>query len=90
MVIEKKQRPLLIAGTCLGLLLIPFVAMQFTNEVAWTASDFLVMGMLLLSVGFLIELAIRYVPNLPYRVVAILVILGLFFLVWAELAVGIF
>ena len=54
MVIEKKQRPLLIAGTCLGLLLIPFVAMQFTNEVAWTASDFLVMGMLLLSVGFLI------------------------------------
>jgi len=89
MVIEKKQRPLLIAGTVLGLLLIPFIAMQFTNEVAWTASDFLIMGMLLLSVGFLIEVAIRYVPKLKYRVVAILIILGLFFLVWAELAVGI-
>jgi hypothetical protein len=90
MVIEKKQRPLLIAGTALGLLLIPFIAMQFSNEVDWTAADFLVMGVLLLGVGFLVELAIRHVPKLQYRVVAIMVILGIFFLVWAELAVGIF
>lgn len=90
MVLQKRQRPLLIAGTALGLLLIPFIAMQFTNEVAWTASDFLIMGALLLSVGFLVELAIRYVSKMEYRVVAILAILGLFLLIWAELAVGVF
>ena len=39
------------------LLLLPLVAMQFTNEVNWTFSDFLVAGILLFGTGGLIELA---------------------------------
>ncbi|KTG28957.1 hypothetical protein AWR38_12695 [Idiomarina sp. WRN-38] len=36
--------------TC-GLLFIPLVAMQFSNEVHWALSDFVIMGALLLVVG---------------------------------------
>jgi len=72
------------------LLLIPFLAMQFTDEVQWSAFDFMVMGVLLLGTGLLCELALRRVSKVEYRIVACAVILAAFFLVWAELAVGIF
>ncbi|MDB5696794.1 MAG: hypothetical protein JWN21_2337, partial [Sphingomonas bacterium] len=38
-------------GGVATLLLIPAIAMQFTAEVNWTASDFVVMGVLLASVA---------------------------------------
>jgi hypothetical protein len=72
------------------LLCIPFIAMQFTDEVSWTAFDFVVMGALLLITGLLCELAIRRVPSIKNRVIIIVFILMAFLLVWAELAVGIF
>ena len=40
------------------LLLIPFIAMQFTDKVSWTILDFVVMGILLLGTGILCELAV--------------------------------
>lgn len=72
------------------LLLIPLIAMQFTNEVNWTASDFVVAGILLFGTGFLAELLLRKVKNKNYRIAAVAVLLVILFLVWAELAVGIF
>lgn len=71
-------------------LLIPFVAMQFTDDVRWNAVDFVVAGVLLLGTGFLIELSIRLVKNIGYRIVLCGALLVALFLVWAELAVGIF
>jgi len=73
-----------------GLLLIPFVAMQFTNEVNWSPFDFLVMAILLLGVGVLCELILQRMKENKYRFLFLGVVLLLFFLVWAELAVGIF
>lgn len=71
------------------LLLIPFVAMQFTNEVNWSIADFLIMGLLLLSTGFLFELTIRKVKSIKNRIIICGGVLLIFFLIWAELAVGI-
>lgn len=72
------------------LLLIPLIAMQFTDEVNWDGFDFLVAGVLLLSTGLLCELVIRKVKSLKQRVIICLVILAGLVLLWAELAVGIF
>ena len=72
------------------LLLIPLVAMQFTNEVVWTASDFIVAGVLLFGTGLMCELTMRKVKSTKGRLALVTSILGLLFLVWAELAVGVF
>ncbi|MGE5394886.1 MAG: hypothetical protein ACM3P1_09080 [Candidatus Saccharibacteria bacterium] len=72
------------------LLLIPFVAMQFTNEVEWTLSDFIAAGILLLGTGLLFELVMRKVTKPRHRIILCTVILFGLLLVWIELAVGIF
>ena len=72
------------------LLLIPFVAMQFTEEVNWQAGDFVVASVLLLGTGLLCELVLRNVTKTSYRIVLCMTILVLLFLIWAELAVGLF
>ena len=86
----KNRRLIGILGTVAVLLCIPLVAMQFTNEVNWTFSDFVIAGGLLLGTGLLIETVARNIKNKKIRIgitVAILIVLAL---VWAELAVGIF
>lgn len=72
------------------LLLLPLIAMQFTSEVNWTFSDFIVAGVLLFGTGGLIELAVRKIHKVITRVWVILGILVALLLVWIELAVGIF
>jgi hypothetical protein len=72
------------------LLMVPFIAMQFTNEVNWTLSDFVTAGVLLLGTGLACELVMRKVKKMPQRLIIIGGILFILFLVWAELAVGIF
>lgn len=84
------KRLLVIFGSIILLLLIPLIAMQFSDEVNWTASDFLIMGGLLLGLGLLIDLILRKVKTKNARIYLVIGILVLFLLVWAELAVGIF
>lgn len=88
--ITKNRRLTAIMLAATGLLLMPLVAMQFTNEVDWKPFDFAVMGVLLFGTGLACELVIRKVKTVQYRVAICLGILLAFFLVWAELAVGIF
>ncbi|WP_223033780.1 hypothetical protein [Hanstruepera marina] len=73
-----------------ALLLIPLIAMQFTSEVNWRYTDFIVMGVLLLTVGVLAEYTLRIVKNQERRIILIAFLILLFLLIWAELAVGIF
>jgi hypothetical protein len=63
--------------------------MQFTNEVNWGIFDFIAMGILLLITGLLCELVLRKVKSVKNRIIICGVVLVLFILVWAELAVGI-
>jgi hypothetical protein len=72
------------------ILLIPLIAMQFTSEVNWNLLDFVVAGVLLLGTGLMYELTLRKRNNINYRIVVYVVILVVFLLTWAELAVGIF
>ena len=72
------------------LLLIPFIAMQFTKEVSWSLFDFAVAGGLLLSTGLLCELVMRKVTKREYRIALCAGLLVGLILVWIELAVGIF
>ncbi|PKL85941.1 MAG: hypothetical protein CVV22_05255 [Ignavibacteriae bacterium HGW-Ignavibacteriae-1] len=86
----KNRRLFIILSIIVLLLLVPFVAMQFTNEVNWKSSDFVIMGILLLGVGLLFELVMRKVKKVSTRIIISGAILFTFLLIWAELAVGIF
>lgn len=76
--------------TVTSLLLLPLIAMQFTSEVNWTLSDFVVAGFLLFSTGLLCEFVLRKFREKTYRLVICGGLLALLCLVWLELAVGIF
>lgn len=80
---------LLTWGTAVGLLLLPAVAMRFTNEVDWSALDFVVMGGMLASVCVGIELAFRCSRRPTYRLASAIALLGGFLMLWITLAVGI-
>ncbi len=73
-----------------ALLMVPLVAMQFTTEVNWTWFDFVVAGILLYGTGLLCELVLRKVRDTGRRFLVIGIVVVVLFLVWAELAVGIF
>jgi len=86
----QNKRLLIILLITIILLLIPLIAMQFTNEVNWTLFDFIIAGFLIFGIGLIFELTLRKIKNVKYRIVMFAVILLTFLLLWAELAVGIF
>jgi hypothetical protein len=77
------------AGTAF-VLLIPLIAMQFTDEVKWELPDFIIIGILLFSAGVTYELIARETRTRKSRLVAGAVIALAVLYIWAELAVGIF
>jgi len=77
-----------IALIVLSILLIPLIAMQFTNEVNWGLLDFFIAAILLFTTGIILDFLIR--KKIKYKSVLLLVIVITFMLIWAELAVGIF
>lgn len=70
------------------LLLLPAVAMQFTDEVNWDETDFIVAGLVFSIVGGLVELAVRLSSNWFYRIGAFFGIFSGFVVVWSNLAIG--
>jgi hypothetical protein len=72
------------------LLLLPLIGMFVSNEVNWSFFDFIIMGILILSFSFGIKQVLKTTKNIKYRIFIIGIILILFLLLWAELAVGIF
>ena len=90
----RSSRPLLngwrIAGwgSALALLLLPAVAMQFTDEVNWTAFDFLAAALMLLFLGGAIEFAMRTARTMPSRAGLMIGGLAAFLTFWINGAVG--
>jgi len=79
----------LIALTVGLLLMIPLIAMQFSNDVVWTLSDFVFAGTLLFGTGLSYRLMTRK-SGLPiYRIAIGLALFTGLLLIWVNLAVGI-
>jgi hypothetical protein len=70
------------------ILLLPFLAMQFTDEVVWDLADFVVAGALLFGTGLTYELVSRKGGNIAYRVAVGVALAAALLLVWMNLAVG--
>lgn len=81
-------RGLFPALVTLFLLAIPLVAMQFTEEVQWEFTDFLVMGALLFSTGLAFEWVLRRKGSSLYRIAFGLGLFSALFMIWANMAVG--
>ena len=86
----KNKRLRLIFLIVTVLLLVPLIAMQFTDEVNWSLEDFVIAGLLLGGTGLLFDAIVFQVKNVTYRTVLTIVLLIVLLLIWAELAVGIF
>lgn len=86
----KNNRLNILLAIVVILLLIPFLAMQFTNEVDWDIYDFAIMGFLLLGTVLICEFVMSIVKSMKNRVLICGAVLIVFLLMWAELAVGIF
>ena len=80
---------IVIWGTAAFLLLLPLIAMQFTNEMNWDETDFVVFGAMLFGACGVYELAARMTPNFAYRAAVGVAVVAAFILIWMNLAVGI-
>ena len=76
-------------GAAAFLLLLPLVAMQFTDEVNWDKTDFIVFGAMLAVACGTYELAARVTASRAYRAAIGTAVAAAFILVWMNLAVGI-
>lgn len=88
LLLKRNKRLIAILLTVVCLLLVPLVAMVFTNEVNWDETDFIVAGILLFGSGLLFEVAARKGGSLSYRAASGMAIFTGLVLVWMNLAVG--
>ena len=70
------------------ILLLPLLAMQFTDEVDWNLADFAVAGALLFGAGLVYELVARKGSTVVYRVAVGIAVAAALLLVWMDIAVG--
>ena len=73
-----------------ALLLLPAVAMQFTDEVDWNAFDFIFATVMFGSVGLVVELTVRSSRSIAFRAAVALALAAAFLIIWINGAVGIF
>lgn len=85
-----QKRQLVVVYLSAFVLMIPLIAMQFTNEVNWVIGDFIVAGGLLIGASLLGEWVLRKIHYKKYRIAALFAVVLMLLLIWAELAVGIF
>jgi hypothetical protein len=83
-------RRLILWGAILFLLLAPLIAMQFTDQVAWTTTDFVMAAMLLIGAGATYEVAAHHIPDAKRRIALGLALAIVVLIAWAQGAVGIF
>ena len=89
MIKVKNKKIVRIILATMFILLLPLVAMQFTDEVSWSPVDFVVGGTLLIGAGLIYEQIARKMNNITYRSAVGLSVLTALMLVWVNLAVGI-
>lgn len=84
-----KKRLIVWAVVITLVLMIPLLAMQFTDEISWDIFDFVIMGTVLLGIGIAYELVARKSKRTVYRAAVGTGLVGAFLLFWVNGAVGI-
>ncbi len=85
----KQKRILAVAFVTALILLIPLIAMQFSDNVVWTLSDFIFAGVLLFGTGLAYELISSKGGTSAYRAAVAMACVSTFLLIWINAAVGI-
>lgn len=80
----------IVALVTAAILLVPFIAMQFSGEVNWNTFDFVVAGALVAGTGLAYVLSTLKTRSTRMRLAIGAVLAVAVLLVWAELAVGVF
>jgi hypothetical protein len=88
-IIMRNQNIIRIALGTAFILLVPLLAMLFTDQVAWDLADFIVAGALIFGTGLAFELVGRKAGTRAYRAAVGMALAAAFLLVWMNLAVGI-
>jgi hypothetical protein len=70
-------------------LLLPLIGV-ILFDLDWNIFDFLIMGLLILFFSIAINLILNHLISSKLRLILILMLVILFLLIWAELAVGVF
>ena len=84
-----RRQMLNVALATAAILMVPLVAMIFTEEVNWSPFDFIVMGGLLFGSGLAYVLISRMSDSTSYRIGVGTAVLAGLLLMWVNLAVGI-
>ncbi|SFN94655.1 hypothetical protein SAMN04487989_10711 [Bizionia echini] len=88
MTVQIKRKIISVVITMI-LLAIPLVAMQFTTEVNWKLSDFIVAGILVLGTLLMTDYILQKTKRKNIRIGLIGLMILIFITVFIELAVGI-
>jgi len=71
-------------------LLIPLIAMQFSDDVHWSVADFIFAATFFIVAGLVFEFLVKKLKNKKQRIIAGVIAALFFAFLWAEFAVGIF
>jgi len=72
-----------------GLMLVPYISSQFSDELDWKLGDVLVGGTLLFALAMLVQFLTIKLNGSKWRIPLIIAAVIIFILIWIELAVGI-
>jgi hypothetical protein len=83
---------IMIIVSAIVILFIPFSIEMLDGgaNVKWSFFDFILAFFLLVGIGFSFEFLFRKIKTKPMKIIVITLVLLAFFLLWAELAVGVF
>src|SRR5688572_24348388 len=92
-VIKQNKNIIFIAIVTALILMVPFLAMQFdlrvaepgdytSDKVNWSIMDFVLMGTLIFGTGLMLNLIIRKVKGVSYKVLLVIGVLLAFLYIW--------
>ena len=71
------------------MLLLPLIAMRFSDDVVWDVTDFAIFGAMLFGACGVYDLTTRMTGSGAYRAAIGIAVVAAFILIWINLAVGI-
>lgn len=61
----------------------------FSDHMTWKIFDYIIISILFIMTGFAIDFVSSKLDNKKYKLIAIIIVICFFLIIWAELAVGV-